>query len=105
MDTSKVKNLAKDLSKSFPRSPRETLAGYVIAGRTLDKCRATLAGIAGDFSVHISKRRWASESFLRKCPGLLADVLTRPDLAGIGFIEVFSSLPDGFGNIGVISSL
>ena len=49
MDTNKVKNLAKDLSKSFPRSPRETVAGYVIVGRTLDKCRATLAGIAGEY--------------------------------------------------------
>ena len=49
MDTNEVKNLAKDLSKSFPRSPRETVAGYVIAGRTLDKCRATLAGIAGEY--------------------------------------------------------
>src|SRR5260370_33207356 len=49
MDTNKVNNLAKDLSKSFPRSPRETVAGYVIAGRTLDKCRATLAGIAGEY--------------------------------------------------------
>jgi hypothetical protein len=42
MDTNKVKNLARDLSKDFPRSPRETLAGYVIAARTLDKCRAAL---------------------------------------------------------------
>ena len=49
MDTNEEKNLAKDLSKSFPRSPRETVAGYVIAGRTLDKCRATLAGIAGEY--------------------------------------------------------
>ena len=49
MNTNKVKNLAKDLSKSFPRSPRETVAGYVIAGRTLDKCRATLVGIAGEY--------------------------------------------------------
>jgi len=49
MDTNKLKILAKDLSKDFPRSPRETLAGYVIAGRTLDKCRATLAGTAGEY--------------------------------------------------------
>ncbi len=49
MDTNKVKNLAKDLAKDFPRSPRETLAGYVIAARTLDKCRATLAGTPGEY--------------------------------------------------------
>jgi len=41
--------LAKDLTKDYPRSPRETLAGYVIAARTLDKCRATLAGTAGEY--------------------------------------------------------
>ncbi|HEY9688101.1 MAG TPA: DUF5069 domain-containing protein [Coleofasciculaceae cyanobacterium] len=45
----KLKSLAKDLTKDFPRSPRETLGGYVIAGRTLDKCRSTLAGINGEY--------------------------------------------------------
>jgi hypothetical protein len=49
MDKKHVKNLATDLSKDFPRSPRETVAGYVIAARTLDKCRATLAGIASEY--------------------------------------------------------
>jgi hypothetical protein len=44
-----VMALAKDLTKDYPRSPRETLCGYVIAARTLDKCRATLAGIAGEY--------------------------------------------------------
>lgn len=38
-----VKLLARDLrnGKEFPRSPRETLGGYVLADRALDKCRAT----------------------------------------------------------------
>jgi hypothetical protein len=45
-----MKNLTSlDLTKDFPRSPRATLAGYVIAGRTLDKCRAVLAGTEGDY--------------------------------------------------------
>lgn len=45
----KLKLLAKDLTKEFPRSPREMLAGYVIAARAVDKCRAVLAGSAGDY--------------------------------------------------------
>lgn len=40
---------APNLTKEFPRSPRETLGGYVIAGRTLDKCRAAIAGTLGDY--------------------------------------------------------
>src|ERR1041384_7206322 len=45
----KLKLLALDLTKKFPRSPRETLAGYVIAGRAVDKCRAVLAGSGGEY--------------------------------------------------------
>ena len=45
----KVKLLAKDLEKTAPRSPRETLGEYVIAARTLDKCRAVLAGTEGEY--------------------------------------------------------
>jgi len=45
----KLKLLALDLTKTFPRSPRETLGGYVAAGRTLDKCRAVLAGTNGEY--------------------------------------------------------
>lgn len=48
-DLEKVKTLALDLSGAFPRSPRGTLGGYVIAGRTLDKCRAELAGTLGEY--------------------------------------------------------
>jgi len=49
MNEEKLKLLAPDLTKSYPRSPRETLAGYVIAARMLDKCRATIAATAGEY--------------------------------------------------------
>jgi Domain of unknown function (DUF5069) len=47
----KLKLLTRDLrdGKQFPRSPRETLGGYVIAARALDKCRALLAGWQGEY--------------------------------------------------------
>ena len=40
---------APDLTSQYPRSPRETLGGYVIACRTLDKCRAEIAGTLGEY--------------------------------------------------------
>ena len=49
MNAEKIKLLAKDLTKEFPRSPRETLAGYVLAARCLDKCRAVLNKTEGEF--------------------------------------------------------
>lgn len=49
MSPDKLSLLAKDLAVDFPRSPRDALAGYVIAARTLDKCRAMLNGTAGEY--------------------------------------------------------
>lgn len=49
IENEKLKLLAKDLTRDYPRSPRETLAGYVIAARMLDKCRAVIAGTAGEY--------------------------------------------------------
>lgn len=41
---------APDLTKGFPRSPRDTsIAGYVVAARCVDKCRAVIAGTAGEY--------------------------------------------------------
>jgi hypothetical protein len=40
---------ALDLTRQFPRSPRKTLAGCVVAARMLDKCRAVIAGTNGDY--------------------------------------------------------
>ncbi len=47
----KVKLQAPDLrnGKTFPRSPRTTLGGYVLAARAVDKCRAVLAGTEGEY--------------------------------------------------------
>lgn len=47
----RVKLLARDLrdGKEYPRSPRETLAGYVLAARAVDKCRAVLVGWQGEY--------------------------------------------------------
>jgi hypothetical protein len=45
----KLATLAKDLSKDYPRSPRELLAGYVLGFRTLDKCRAELNHSIGEY--------------------------------------------------------
>jgi Domain of unknown function (DUF5069) len=40
---------ARDLSKQAPHNPRERIAGFVIANRTIDKCRASLAGTLGEY--------------------------------------------------------
>jgi hypothetical protein len=54
----KVKLLARDLRdrKEFPRSPRQTLAGYVLAARAVDKCRAVLVG--GKGCLLSARQRW-----------------------------------------------
>jgi len=46
-------DLALDLTREYPRSPRTLFAGYVIAGRMLDKCRAELNGTAGEYEYNI----------------------------------------------------
>lgn len=49
MNKEKLRLLAKDLTREYPRSPRETLGGYLLAARALDKCRAVLNGTQGDY--------------------------------------------------------
>src|ERR1051325_771547 len=39
----------KGLTKEAPRSPRIRIGGYVILGRTIDKCRALVAGNIGEY--------------------------------------------------------
>ena len=49
MNVEKVKQLAKDLRQEEPRPAYERLAGFEIAARCLDKCRASLVGWQGDY--------------------------------------------------------
>ena len=61
MNTPKIKSLAQDLRKQPPPSPHEKLGGYVIALRTLVKCRAFLAGTNGEYNYQpcgLSKFLW-----------------------------------------------
>ena len=47
---SNLSPLAPDLANGpYPRSPRTFLGDYVVAARTLDKCRAVLAGTNGEY--------------------------------------------------------
>ena len=41
--------IGKDLTKEAPRSPRVRIGGYAILGRTIDKCRALVAGNIGEY--------------------------------------------------------
>ncbi|PYK11309.1 MAG: hypothetical protein DME65_07670 [Verrucomicrobia bacterium] len=45
----KKKITGKDLTKEPPRSPRIRVGGYAILGRTIDKCRALVAGNIGEY--------------------------------------------------------
>jgi hypothetical protein len=45
----KKKLTGKDLTREAPRSPRIRVGGYAILGRTLDKCRALVAGNIGEY--------------------------------------------------------
>lgn len=44
-----VRKYARNLNQEEPRDPEVELAGFPLAARCLDKCRATLLGIQADF--------------------------------------------------------
>jgi hypothetical protein len=41
--------ITRDLTKQAPHSPRVRIAGFAIASRAVDKCRASLAGTPGEY--------------------------------------------------------
>ena len=52
MDEQKLRRIARDLRKTPPRSPRQKLDGFVIAGRMVDEARADLLGINGEYNFY-----------------------------------------------------
>jgi hypothetical protein len=47
--TDKLRRLAKDLGQEEPRSSDEEIDGFPKAARVLDKCRASLLGLHGEY--------------------------------------------------------
>ena len=56
--------MSRDLrdGKEYPRSPRETLGGYVLAARVVDKCRAVLCEPGGRIPFQLSARPAMADS-------------------------------------------
>ena len=50
MNEQDLRRWAVDLRTGAPRSPRDTVGGFVIVGRCVDKCRASLLGINGEYN-------------------------------------------------------
>jgi len=50
MENETLSLIARDLRKTAPRSPRMKLGGFVIAARMLDKARADILGINGEYN-------------------------------------------------------
>ncbi len=66
-----VRQVAPDLRQGEPRAPEETLGGFSLAARALDKCRASLAGTNGDYTFNCPMARQA--------PGLESELTPRAD--------------------------
>src|SRR5450432_4193456 len=78
---------APDLTNRPPRSPRCRLGGYVILPRVLDKGRATIAGLNGEFTYDASFDQHLI-NFLGFDPAALLEQLR----AGLGDGEILSWL-------------
>ena len=76
--------VALDLTKTFPRSPRETLAGYIHAARMLDKCRAAVAGTAGEYHYNCPLDRYLLDFTGIDAEAFMAFVATGADDPAVG---------------------
>jgi hypothetical protein len=83
-----MKTKALDLTRQFPRSPREKLGGYVHLTRMIDKARAKAAGTAGEY-IYPCPLDQALLEFIHMSPGDFYDAAqTRDDRE---FLEWFKA--------------
>lgn len=84
-DLEKVKSLAKDLRKDYPRSPREKPGDYVIAARCVDKCGSFLLDMNGEYNYWPCSLASQWFAFTRITPDQFKDIVatgaTDEDLA------------------------
>ncbi len=86
---------ALDLTKAFPRSPRETLAGYVHAARMTDKCRAVIAGTNGEYHYNCPLDRYLFDFTGIDAEAFKAFAATGADDAAVaGWITAHSQVKD-----------
>jgi hypothetical protein len=84
MNKAKLEALAQDLRKQPPPSPHEKFGGYVIAARSLVKCRAFLLGINGEYNFHPC----GLSAFLWKFTGITPDQFKEVVATGAGDAEI-----------------
>ncbi len=72
-----------DLTKDFPRSPRERAGGIAMVPRTIDKARAQLAGTIGEYIYDCSMDRYLFATLGVDAEQFLAAVRQAPDDAGV----------------------
>ena len=78
-------NNAPDLTKQPPRSPRVRLGGYAILPRMLDKGRATIAGLNGEYHYNCPM-----DQRLLGFLGISADALKKQLATGKGDGEILA---------------
>jgi len=84
MNKEAVQQLAKDLRKQPPRSPHDKLGGLVIAARSLDKCRAFLLGMNGEYNY----QPCSLSAFLWEFTGITSDQFKEFVATGVDDDEV-----------------
>ena len=85
-----------DLTKQFPRSPYDTIAGIVMMPRTLDKCKAYNAGTLGEYHYNcpLDKALFEflkidSETFAKKVKELKDDEKPVYEITGKKEVKIF----------------
>ncbi|MBV8172657.1 MAG: DUF5069 domain-containing protein [Candidatus Eremiobacteraeota bacterium] len=83
-----------DLTKNFPRSPREKVGGIAMFPRTIDKARAKLAGTLGEYIYDCSMDRQLFETIGCDAEQFLSAVRVSSTDAEVLDLLVQARIPD-----------